>query len=328
MTAKVPDSFNLSDLYQGHGAFTQAVVISCKDPKKQGRVLCRILGTQDDQGKIPDQKLAWIPAAQAGAAFRGVGEFPPNLRVGSKVILGAIGGQQNQCIIGCLPNQADQKQQRDQHPFVTGENPDLYNALGNTAEKRITGSLTSPAGQKRTTEQAYKGLGGLFGEAIAIFTGNNPLSAIIKTAKIPDIYGGRLAAKAADLISTGSFKYAGDLLNAQTFMKSVGSQELIPNAVSMLESLKATATSGLKIPPIQAVGGLQNILGAISGIAALVKQEQDRDDKKDEKQAQEEFLRMLYKQITGKEPLDEFGKETVKYIKWKQAYLNGELLYE
>lgn len=314
------DPSNPSDFAQGLGGFAQAVVVSTKDPKKQGRVQIRLLGTQADRGKIPDSKLPWIPVSQIGAAFRGVGEFPPNLRVGAKVIVAALGGQQNGCVIGCVPNQEESKNKQDQHPFVSGENPELYNAMGNTAERRIRGK--SPTNQPTNTQQAYDDLNGI---AASIFTGNNPLESVINKTKIPDLFGGRLAAKALNHKSISGVPFIGELLNAQKFMQNAKAPELIPNAISMLESLKKTAEKGIKIPPLESVGGLQNILGALAGIAASVKKEQDRNNQQEQQESMEELLRRLYKEITGKEPLDEFGKETAQYIKWKEAYLRGEV---
>ena len=316
------DPSNPSDFAQGLGGFAQGVVISTKDPKKRGRVRIRLLGTQADKGKIPDSKLPWIPVSQLGAGFGGVGEFPPNLRVGSKVIIGSVGGQQNGCVIGCIPNQDENKNRADQHAFVSGEDPEFYNAMGNTAEKRIRGGLTSPTGQPTTTahvENLLKDMGSIF------FTNGKSLESVINKTKIPDLFGGRLAAKALDHTGIGNVPFVGDLLNAQKFMQSSNAKELIPNAINMLEQLKKTAQSGQNILATASVGGLGNILGAVAGIAALVKKEKDRNNQQEQQESLEELLRRLYKEITGKEPLDEFGKETAQYIKWKEAYMRGEI---
>lgn len=314
------DPFNPGDTTQGLGGTSQAVVVNVKDPKKQGRVQIRLLGTQADKGKIPDSKLVWIPVAQMGAAMKGVGEFPPNLRVGSKVIVAALGGMQNGCVIGCIPNQEESKTTRDQHPFSSGENPELYNAGGNTAEKRVSGK--SPTNQPATTDQAY----GVNDKKIpGVWQEGNPLESVINKTKIPDLFGGRLAAKALDHTGIGNVPFVGDLLNAQKFMQSSNAKELIPNAINMLEQLKKTAQSGQNILATASVGGLGNILGAVAGIAALVKKEKDRNNQQEQQESLEELLRRLYKEITGKEPLDEFGKETAQYIKWKEAYMRGEI---
>lgn len=317
------DPYNPSDFAQGLGGTSQGVVVNTKDPKKQGRVQVRLLGTQADQGKIPDSKLPWINVSQIGAAFRGVGEFPPNLRVGSKVILGMIGGQQNGCVIGCIPNQEESKNKQDQHPFANGDDPELYNAMGNTSEKRIRGQ--SPTNQTTNTRQAYDDLNGL---AASLWQNGNPLDAIINKTKIPEIFGGRLSAKALNHLSIGGVPHLGNLLNAQQFMQSAGAPELVKNAVSMLESLKNTATSGQNVLANLSVGGFGNILGMLQSVIALVNSEKNRNNQQEEKESLEELLRRLYKEITGKEPLDEFGKETVKYIKWKEAYMRGEVLNE
>jgi hypothetical protein len=160
------------------------------------------------------------------------------------------------------------------------------------------------------------------------FTGD-PIKAIIQQAKTEAKYDLRSAAKVlSGFKSFGNIAFNKmDMTNPTKEVARI-SQELIPNAVSMIEQLKKTAKSGQNVLASNSVGGLGNILGAIQGVASMIKQESNKNNAQDNANLLEEELRRLYKELTKKEPLNEFGKETAQYIKWKQAYLNGEILYE
>lgn len=315
------DPFNPSDYNRGTNGSVLGMVVDVKDPLKQGRCLVRLLGSQADRGKIPDEKLCWVSAAQFGAAFGGVGEFPPNFRVGSKVILSMVGGMQNHVITGSIPNQEQDKNKKDSRPEATGDaHTQWYDAAGAAVDRENRG--TSASALPPGTETAYN----VNNSSSRTYTTGNPLENIINGAKIPDIFGGRVSPKSLLQKSIGGFPFIGELTNPQNFMSSVGAPELIPNALSMIEQLKKTAQTGQNILANLSVGGLGNILGAVSGIASLLNKEKNRNNEQEQKDALEELLRRLYKEFTGKEPLDQFQKETPPYIKWKTAYLNGEII--
>jgi hypothetical protein len=313
--------------------FQYAVVVDDKDPDESGRFKCRILGEQDDQGKIPDEKLPWVACLTNNQPqLRQVGKFPAgNYAIGSKVLLFNL-GQQGWVIMGSVTNHEKEKNKADRHDESTSTSLKLVTAVfGNIFTKIIGGkglfnNKTVSEGISATTQTAYSLMNGILPSVP--FNGD-PINAIKTMAKTEAKYDLRGASKVlSGFLSFGNVAFNNmDMTNPTKEVQKI-SQELIPNAVNMIEQLKTTAKSGQNILANLSVGGFGNILGAIQGIASLIKQESNRDNKKDNENALEEELRRLYKELTKKEPLNEFGKETAQYIKWKQAYLNGEILYE
>lgn len=313
--------------------FQYAVVVDDKDPDESGRFKCRILGEQDDQGKIPDDKLPWVTCLTNNQPqLRQVGKFPGgNYAIGSKVMMCNL-GQQGWVIMGAVTNQEKEKNKADRHDESTSTSPKkIVDALGNVFNNIIGGKglfnkKTTDKGISPDTQTAYSLMNGILPSIP--FTGD-PIDPIKKMAKTEAKYDLRGPAKVLEgFLSFGNVAFNKmDMTNPTKEVAKI-SQELIPGAVSMIEQLKKTAQSGQNILATNSVGGLGNILGAIQGVASMIKKEKDRNTTQENADLLEEELRRLYKELTKKEPLNEFGKETAQYIKWKQAYLNGEILYE
>lgn len=313
--------------------FQYGLVIDDKDPDETGRFKVRILGEQDDKGKIPDEKLPWVACLTNNQPqLRQVGKFPAgNYAIGSKVVLFNL-GQQGWVIMGSVSNHEKEKNKADRHSESTSTSPlkliDVFKKAP-VAGKGLFNNKTVSEGIAATTEIAESITNGRLPALFDAFVGN-PIDDIIKTAKTEAKYDLRSITKVlpGEFQSFANFAFNKmDMTNPTKEVQRI-SQELIPNAVGMIEQLKTTAKSGQNILANLSVGGFGNILGAIQGIASLIQQESKRDNKKDNENLLEEELRRLYKELTKKEPLNEFGKETAQYIKWKQAYLNGEILYE
>ena len=301
----------------------QALVVDDKDPEEMGRFKCRILGEQDDTGQIPDEQLQWISCIQPGSGqIRQVGSWPPGKYMkGSRVTLLNMGAQ-GWSVLGAISNdgvnkdnQKDIKRQDIHHTAtshsklpVGREVPDII-----IKGKRFRDLLP------KTQE-----LNGNFDSTIQGFIGQDPIQRILNLYPTPDIYGARRQVKVPEGLfkSIGVEKYIGQVGNAQQFMQQVASQELIPNALGMLEQLKKTATQALNIPMIDSVGGLGNILGALQGIQSAFNSTNQGTQQQDQQNLEDE-LRRMYKAITNKDPLDRFGNETLDYKTWKQNYLNG-----
>jgi len=316
--------------------FQYGLVIDDKDPDETGRFKVRILGEQDDKGKIPDEKLPWIACLTNNQPqLRQVGKFPAgNYAIGSKVVLFNL-GQQGWVIMGAVTNHEKEKNKGDRHSESSSTSPlKILTAVGHTflkgpvAGKGLFNNKTVAEGISATTEIAESITNGKLPALFDSFTGN-PIDDIRKVAKTEAKYDLRGPAKVLEgFLSFGNVAFNKmDMTNPTKEVAKI-SQELIPNAVNMIEQLKKTAQSGQNILATNSVGGLGNILGAIQGIASMIKKEQDRNTTQENADLLEEELRRLYKALTKKEPLNEFGKETAQYIKWKQAYLNGEILYE
>lgn len=313
--------------------FQYAVVVDDKDPDESGRFKCRILGEQDDEGKIPDDKLPWVACMTNNQPqLRQVGKFPAgNYAIGSKVVMFNL-GQQGWVIMGAVTNHEKPKDKADRHDESTSTtNKRVVDIAGNIFLRIISGkglfnNKTTSDGISPTTQTAYSLMNGILPSIP--FTGD-PINAIKTQAKTEAKYDLRAAAKVlSGFQSFGNVAFNKmDMTNPTKEVARI-SQELIPNAVSMIEQLKKTAKSGQNVLASNSVGGLGNILGAIQGVASMIKQESNKNNAQDNANLLEEELRRLYKELTKKEPLNEFGKETAQYIKWKQAYLNGEILYE
>jgi hypothetical protein len=312
-------------------------VIDDCDPEQGGRVKLRVLGEQDDQGKVPDNKCSWVQCVTNNKAqLRHSGSFPPQYKIGSKVLAINL-GQQGLFVLGSVPNGEKDDSSSDIHPAARGKRKKVNNGGtrdGNVARQSTAGSplsglhnlLQVGEGKLPSTETAINGF--LNNRIKNIPFIGDILQDIVKKAQTESKYNKRPGAK----VNEGEFKsfanFAFNQMDMTNPTKEVQrlSQELIPNAVSMIEQLKKTAQSGQNILASNSVGGLGNILGAIQGIASMIKKEQNRNDQQDNQNNLEEELRRIYKELTGKEPLDQFGKETAQYIKWKEAYLRGELI--
>ena len=89
-----PNPFDTNQLSMGHGTISkQAQIIQVKadkgpDGKPTFRAQCRILGEQDDQGRIPDYLCQWFDVKVPPTSF----QTTPYLRPGDMVIIDDYGG--------------------------------------------------------------------------------------------------------------------------------------------------------------------------------------------------------------------------------------------
>lgn len=107
-------------------------------------------------------------------------------------------------------------------------------------------------------------------------------------------------------------------------LKKAGHPETVKNAYDMVDNLRKTIKKNSEDPTAQeALGGEGNISGALAAVASLFQQAQQRveNQKQAKKEVLESYLRKYYKEATGKEALDLFGKETPDYQAWRTAYL-------
>jgi hypothetical protein len=295
------------------------IVVDDNDPKQTGRCKIRILGHQDDIGKIPDDKLQWIsPIVNGSPQIRQVGRFGSTYLKGSKVVLQNL-GLQGWAIAGALSNDENDPSKQDINHVATDNSPMLINNGQNVAMRLFNGQ--SSRALTPSTQSLYK----LIGTNSHLL--QDPIAAIHNLAPTPEIYGKRTSIKvpAGQFKSIGFERYFGEVKNVQSFMSGKSIPALIPNALGMIEQLKKTAIQGLNIPAIDSVGGLQNILGALQGISSMQSSANQGTATQDAAN-QEEELRRIYIALTGKQPLDRFGNETLEYKAWRTAYLNGEPL--
>lgn len=298
-----------------------AVVVDINDPDQSGRYKVRILGEQDDQAKIPDDQLQWInPMTNGEAQTRTHGKFPPaNYKVGSKVVLNNVGGQ-GYVISGAMTNNEQDDQKRDSHPNSTSNSPmpwaDELSPDNHPYSRIVEGKFLD-----EIMPGTLSGLNIMNGITPTTFEKADPVDKVVN--KVPTKrYGGRPNSKKNKWDNrVGKGIYKGNP-NATEYLTEVGAKELVPNAISMIEQLKKTAKGGQNPKMPESIGGLLSMLGALAGISQNNQKEQ-KGYEEQKKQVKEEFLRALYKRLTGKEPLDLYGNETAGYKKWRTDYLNS-----
>ena len=294
------------------------IVIDDNDPKQSGRCKVRILGHQDDIGKIPDDKLQWISCMVNGSPqIRQVGRSGGTYLKGSKVVLQNL-GLQGWVITGAVSNDENDPSKQDINHVATDHSPMLINNGENVAMRLFNG--TSSRKLTASTQALYK----LMGTNSHLL--QDPIAAIHNLAPTPEIYGKRRSIKvpAGQFKSIGVERYIGEVKNIQSFMSAKSIPALIPNALSMISQLKNTAMQGLNIPAIDSVGGLSNILGALQGISSMQSAANAGTAAADSDSLEAEYRR-IYIAMTGKQPLDQFGNETLDYKTWRTNYINGTL---
>jgi len=320
------DRSNPNDKYGSVQSQNQviAIVVDDRDPDESGRFKCRILGDQDDEGLVPDDKLAWYACTGSGTAgMRGHGGFPPPYTVGSRVILPNM-DQQGYYIGASAPNTLTDKNYEDRHTegtsttredhFPKGPGDVMTNTLFDGSKhlfelERTTKQALALANQKttskrKTTDNQKKGIGS--DPTKPSYLDQEPVQWLSDNLNPQTI--GTLKESAASMS------------NPQQFIQStLGAQMgvLIPNSLDIIEKLKETAASGTNKTAIQSIGGIGNFTGAISGIMSFMKK------KAKNKNVDDETINALYElyfEETGLEALDENGEETVLYQAWEILY--------
>ena len=298
----------------------KALIINDEDPEMKGRYLCKILGAQD--GITGDQgKLQWIhPIVNGHAQLRSVGKFPgTSYFPGSTVVLQNLGGD-DYCIMGSCSNERNDNNTKDFHPSAqTNSDVRVSGALGDPYKRLITG-LPIFSNVLKLFQSASDIMNGIKTSFLDI---GNPLDTIFNQAKTPVEFGSRMQAKVqkGQLPSIGDIAYLkGDLLNIQQYMLQNAIPPIIPNALNMLEQLKTSVLSLQNIPMVDSLGGISNILGALQGIANATQQASQGSSQSNAEILKQELYR-LYTAETGKQPLNQFGNESIDYIQWETQYL-------
>lgn len=260
----------------GQEAF--GVVVDVNDPEELGRIKVRLIGLQD-KDRVPDDKLPWVQCMYNNEpSSRGTGYGPPNYAVGSKVFLKSLGNQ-GHLVSGSVPNTEESKEKADlpedaksntpRIPFIreVGEN---YNKLQELLE--MTG-----------TKAAYDLINGKFQTKWEETDDENYHAPRIDQAQTPDHYLNRKISRAVDKLSIGVEQFAGEIKNAQTFIKDkIGEAgSLIPGSLDMINNLyKVTDPRSVPLPTN--VIGQDNILKALQGILQFFNDNKNNDKEEDE----------------------------------------------
>ena len=325
------DNRNPSDIHGPlqYGSLKVCVVTDIDDPLKVGRFQLLDVGKQTEQ-TTPQNKQPWVSCL--GNLHRGVGVSPPQQYTCGTPVLVADLGNQNSIILGPAPNTEDkEKQHQDMNRGSqgSGNTPLLLLLAGGL------NAIFAAFGSKYPYE--YKGTKDALGFLLRKLrvnwkTGDRNLS-ILKNAPIPNYLGGghgsKIFKKGGGPFTVGSFPFnSGDMTDPVKYIQSkIGTKgEIIPNALSMAQSLKQFGQKGINVNSILSVGGMGNITGAISGISSLISSNSKENTDKEEAEDLEAELRQLYRELFEKEPLNSQGLETEDYKKWKAEYLSNVYL--
>lgn len=293
--------------------------ISGKGPK-DGSCLVRILGEHDNLATQQDQGgLQWVPVEVKGEAqSRTVGRFPGHqYQIGTKVRLSNV-GPQGWIITGAMTNNQEDDARRDMHHNAVENSHTPWSDFGGP-ENHPYKRLIKGQPLYKLNPESIEALGVMNGTTPSTLTKGDGVEAAVKKTPTQQKYAKRIAPRLAEKeAKVGNEKFDGTE-NTTKFMQNLGAEEVVPNAQKMIEQLKQTAKGALNIPMVDSLGGLGNIMGAISGVLAMLQQIQ-KGTQEEDKQTLEEHLRQLYRELKKKEPLDIYGKETLDYRKWKKEY--------
>lgn len=255
-----------------------AVVVSTKDPDELGRVKIRIIGLQDES-TVPDSDLPWTSCSYNNEpSVRGIGASSPNYSVGSRVMVKSLGSQ-GHVVTGSMPNADPDIAKSDVPEDIKSSTPrKLF--IRDSANKTMLEEMLAGEG----TEWALKQIAGQkFSSAWEKTSDGEYYKPSINEAKIPDHYKKRKASRSQDKESIGVEQFAGQIKNAQEFIKgAVGERgSLIPGALDMINNLYKV-TNPRSVPrPTDVLPG-SNLLKGLQGIASFYDANKNNDKEPEE----------------------------------------------
>jgi hypothetical protein len=307
----------------GSGPAT-GIVVDVNDPKKLGRVKIR-LSMQHD---IPVDKLPWCSVAGGtdNPMFRGIGKSHRLLK-GAKVLCQQLDDQQI-IITSTYGNSKDSDDPTaDNHPLHKKKTKEIASRdyWGNDAWKDFD---SSPKGVTPEDTRKVNNPGGKQTNK----TEGDPVKEAGQNAKPPSRFeksgkGFKAFAqgqnKHSPLSIAGFDKNAGDLTDVVKYIKStVGDKgELIKGSMDMIEKIHSFAKAGTITDATSSVGGAQALATAVSSVLQIAKNNSGANQS--ELESLLERLYRIYREITGQEPLDEDGNQTVHFKEWKDEYLRA-----
>lgn len=255
-----------------------AIVVSNKDPDELGRVKIRIIGLQD-QSTVPDEDLPWTTCSYNNEpSMRGMGASSPNYAVGSRVMAKSIGNQ-GHVVMGSMPNADPDIAKSDVPEDIKSSTPRKI-FIRDTKNKTMLEEMLAGEGTEWALEQIA---GQKFSSAWEKTSDGEYYKPSITEAKVPDHYKKRKASRSQDKLSVGVEQFAGEIRNAQNFIKEkVGEAgSLIPGALDMINNLYKV-TNPRSVPrPTDVLPG-SNLLAALQGIAAFYDANKNNDKEEEE----------------------------------------------
>jgi len=269
------------------------VVVDNKDPNETGRIKVRIVGEQEDLSQVPDDKLPWYPVLTNGySQTKGVGRFPAGgaYLPGTRIMMQNL-GQQGFVVIGSLTNSETTPGKEDRHPESTSTSP-VKVRDGQREHRRILRG-GQQLNELETITSAVLSI--MNSETPIQWTrvGPNDKKRGINIAAGSPQYNERESARIPEGQKPMPFSVLPwDLgRNSQRQVQSTPRSELIDGAVNMLESLKKTAETGSNPRMPNSIGGMNNIINALTSIMNLIKKHKKKKDEEDQ-QKEEELKRL------------------------------------
>lgn len=293
------------------------------DETQTGRLKVRKDGGEDNQGTQPDGNLQHVSCLVNGWSQNGQdGKFPAsNYTNGSKLVMLNLGSQ-GYVVLGALGNNENDDSQRDHHHEASDHSlkppADAGSPKHHPHSRKDEGK--SPTEGPYDTPTAYRKRNGTFNRQLPKGDSYQKINDEVQT----EPYGGRRKRRSGEnKIPDGNEvgrAITDGTKDATEFIKKVGGKELIDNAFDMIKNLKQTAEQGTQKKFDEALGGMGNIMGALAGIASMLSGI-SQGTKEQDKKILKAWLYQIYKDETGKDALDLFGKETTQYMVWEVQYV-------
>lgn len=309
--------FDFQSLSPGLGPIT-GVVVDINDPLKRGRVKIRT----SQQHSVPVDKLPWVSVTGGtdNPMFRGIGKMH-RLLAGSKVVMNWV-GEQGMMVVGSFGNSRDvQEAFADLDKNIVTKTRQL--AVRNWYEQEFGELDQHPKGVKpndarqvnNDQRQTSKQDGDPVQEAGSPIGAREPR----RMAGGGDGFKGFGVGRNAHTPKTISSlsKTAGDMLQVHKYIESTVGKKgtIIPKSLEMAESLLQKAKTGAISSSTDLVGGASNLAQAAAGALGIVNNNSGGNN--EQALSIEEYLRRLYKEITGQDALDAQGNETPQYREWR-----------
>jgi hypothetical protein len=313
---------------------TRMATVICPSEEKQSHRWCLSFHTSHNSGTVQPSDTFEASYSATDAPFKGYGKTGGRYKKGQQVMVTRVNDTQEWVITGAVPNSIGEDDPAQSDNVLTASHPTGMALLGSSDgpgslthfATQVMGPITGGRGalQKTTHDIAtnIQFVDNVLKKALA--GPNDPVihSATTAFRNLRPAQKGRYAAKEiAGQInkSIGAFAFNNANMTDPTaaIKQLVGKAgELIPNAQSMIENLKKSVAGGAPTSAVAAVGGLQLVQQALSGIAMA------RAGQSDTEEELTDWLCELYVQIfPGAECKQPNGTDTPAFQKWKKDYM-------
>jgi hypothetical protein len=307
-------------------------IIDVKDPKKQGRVLVQPIGGGEGFKGAGECQWVTVNMTHGGRKGGAIGMSPPSAGlVPSDVVTLSTLGQQTWEVTGVVSKVDENDQTGDIHPHAKEKQTKFTNENHNSNPGEPGYTLTSYL--EEWVKEAKENFFGQFGKSRRWLNAQIPaanrlgdwVQGVLR-GQIPSDFSFRKTTRNKNK-AQGMEQYKGILDDATRFMQQVQMPPIFSSSFSMIQNLQNTARSGQNINHFLSVGGAQNVTTAIQQASSYFSQI-NKENEENEKDPIKAYLYKLYREETGKEPLDENGNETEDYKAWEIEYYLKEQYIE